>query len=60
MEVHPGAGDLSGIASALKDYGFQFVCVDQSGEHRNINDAMFVYASRNGSLVPTILSGNHK
>ena len=59
MEVHPPAGDLSGIPAALKDYGFTFVCVDQSGEHRKINDAMFVYASRNGSLVPSILSGNH-
>ena len=60
MEVHPAAGDLSGISAALLDYGFTFVAVDQSGAHRNINDAMFVYASRNGSLIPSILSGNGK
>lgn len=50
MEVHPSAGDLSIIPAALRDYSFDFVCVDQSGTRRKINDAMFVYASRNRSL----------
>lgn len=59
MEVHPPAGDLSAIPAALKKFGFSFVCVNQSGEHRDVNDSIFVYASRNGSLLPSILQASH-
>jgi hypothetical protein len=51
MEVHPTmVGDLSCIPIALERYGFQFRMVNQAGEPRNINEAMFLYGSRTGAL----------
>lgn len=50
MEVHHVAGDLSLIPEALKSQQFEFVAVDQSGAVRSINDAMFLYASKTGSI----------
>lgn len=52
MEVHPGiVGDLSLIPAALNSFGFRHIAVDQAGNIRNIQEAMFVYASRTGALV---------
>lgn len=53
MEVHPKAGDLSHIPTALNRYGFTFVSVNTSGERCNINESDFVYASVDGSLSMT-------
>ena len=52
MEVHPKmAGDLTCIPAALQHYGFRFRMVNQEGEPRDVNHAMFLYGSRTGALA---------
>jgi hypothetical protein len=51
MELHPREGDMSPIPRALKDYGFEYVHQDQSGNPVAINSAMFLFASRTGVLA---------
>jgi FkbM family methyltransferase len=52
MELHPQfVPDLSLIPDALKQYGFEYVHVDQEGNQVDVQKAMFLYASRTGSLI---------
>ena len=52
MELHPQfAGDLSSIPAALDEYGFKWRATGQMGEPREVNKAMFLYASRTGALI---------
>jgi len=51
MELHPQfVGDLSLIPRALEQHGFDYWLMDQSGNRVAINSAMFLVASRTGSL----------
>ncbi len=53
MEVHPQfVDDLSLIPKALEQYGFDWLAFNQEGEQASIQKAMFLYASRTGSLIP--------
>lgn len=52
MEVHPQfVDDLSLIPKALEQYGFDWLAFNQAGHQTGIQNAMFVYASRTGSLI---------
>jgi len=52
MEVHPQlVDDLSSIPRALEDHGFRYLCTDPGGAPCEVNKAMYVHASRNGSLA---------
>ena len=52
MEVHPQmVGDLSLIPRALESHGFRYITTDQPGVPCEINQAMFLAASRTGALI---------
>jgi SAM-dependent methyltransferase len=51
MELHPDVVDVSPVLEAVKKSGFRVLSMDQFGRPRNFKDAMFLYASRNGSLL---------
>ena len=50
MELHHWVGDLSLIPAALDQYGLTYRLMDQEGRKANILTAMFLVASRTGSL----------
>lgn len=52
MEVHPQfVSDLTMIPKALDDHGFRYLSTGQWGEPREVNQAMYVFASRTGALA---------
>jgi hypothetical protein len=52
MELHPQfVSDLSPIPRALEQYGFNWLAFNQAGDQTPVQRAMFLYASRTGSLV---------
>jgi hypothetical protein len=52
MELHPQfVNDLSLIPRALEQYGFSWLAFNQAGDQTPVQSAMFLYASRTGSLV---------
>jgi hypothetical protein len=55
MELHPDkVGDLSAIPEALKQYGFDFIAMDQDGQPAAINSAIFLVASSNPAVAVII------
>jgi hypothetical protein len=52
MELHPQfVSDLSPIPRALEQHGFNWLAFNQAGDQTPVQRAMFLYASRTGSLV---------
>lgn len=52
MELHPHfVDDLSPIPKALEKYGFDWLAFNQAGDRASVQNAMFLCASRTGSLV---------
>jgi hypothetical protein len=52
VELHPHfVGDLSVVPDALKQYGFAVKMMDQGGNVVDVNDSMFLVASRDPSLL---------
>lgn len=52
MEVHPQmVDDLSVIPQALQACGFQYATIDPAGKACDLDSAMYLFASRTGSLI---------
>jgi hypothetical protein len=52
MEVHPQmVPDLSVIPEALQACGFQYATIDPAGKACDLDSAMYLFASRTGSLI---------
>jgi hypothetical protein len=52
MELHPEFADVTPVLKAVEHSGFQWKTTDQFGRPCNPQQAMFLYASRTGSLRP--------
>jgi hypothetical protein len=51
MELHPQFVDVSPVLAAIRKSGFRVLTTDQFGRPCALEDAMFLYASRTGSLL---------
>ncbi len=51
MELHPHFVDVAPVLRAIERSGFQTLATDQFGRACDFKDAMFLYASRDGSLL---------
>ena len=52
MELHSEFVDIAPAVQAIAQSGFQVLLTNQFGHPCKLNEAMFLYASRNGSLRP--------
>lgn len=51
MELHPQFVDVAPVLKAVEKSGFRVLFTDQFGRPCDFGDAMFLYASRDGSLL---------
>jgi hypothetical protein len=51
MELHPQFVDVAPVLKAVEQSGFRMLTTDQFGHSCDFKDAMFLYASRDGSLL---------